>query len=84
MGAKKGDSMTYSEKKNQLKLACKLRRQEILRKEKAMQARTGAANLSSSYSKIQRQLQNSMNQYKFVVDLNRAQSLLDDDNLEAA
>ncbi len=68
----------------QEELLAKLRALEIKNKEKKMQARTGAAKLSSSYDKIRTQLQKSLNKYGYVRDLNKGMTFQNPDHLEAA
>ena len=54
------------------------------KKEKAMQARTGAVSLNSSFGNIQAQLKQSLNTYGHITDVNKGITFQDPDHLEAA
>ena len=53
------------------KLKAELRKHEIKRKERAMQAKTGKCRLSSNFNVIQSQLIRSRNIYGYQVDVSR-------------
>ncbi len=61
--------------RNQEKLVAKLRELEIGRKVRAMQAKTGNANLSSSYGKIQKKLLKAVDKYGYAIDVNKGNAL---------
>lgn len=63
--------MKLNKKEKQELLEAKLRAIQIKKKEKAMQVRTGAADLSSSYERIKGQLEIKQSIYGYVRDLNK-------------
>ncbi len=76
--------MTTKEKKNQNKLEAKFRARQIKQKYESMQAKTGNVRLNTSYSRIQKQIMDSVNTYGHAVDVNKGQYFQEDDHLEAA
>jgi cell fate (sporulation/competence/biofilm development) regulator YlbF (YheA/YmcA/DUF963 family) len=76
--------MTKKQREVQSKLEALLRAKQIKEKEKKMQTRTGASRLSSSYDRIQSQLQHSLNHFGYVLDVNKSMTFQDPDHLEAA
>jgi hypothetical protein len=58
--------------KRQEKLAAKLRARQIREKYKTMQAITGKAKLSSSFGKNQKKILNAIDRYGYVVEVNKA------------
>jgi hypothetical protein len=64
-----------TEQKRQEKLEAKLRARQIRNKYKTMQAITGNANLSSSYSRVRKHLLKAVDKYGYAVDVNKGNPL---------
>lgn len=62
--------MTKKQRMNQRKLEARLQMKINARKQASIQARTGNASLSSSYSKIQKNLKKSQDRYGYISDVN--------------
>lgn len=64
--------LTLKERINLQKIEARLRKEEIKRKNMRLVAKTGNANLSSAFDKIQNKLIRSKELFGYVVELNKA------------